>query len=436
MEGSRAPNQASTVYLGKDGRWHGRVTVGMCDDGSPDRRHVNRKTEAEAIAGVRELERQRDAGRVKKAGKTWTVGKWLDHWIITIAEPSVRPTTMVGYRASVYKHLIPGVGAHRLDKLQPEHLEALYRRMQERGLKPATAHLAHRTVRVALNEAVRRRHITENPARTAKAPRVEEDEIVPFTQDEARRLIAAAEEMRNGARYIVALALGLRRGEALGLKWSDIEITWQHGCAKSSQCRRKLKPYECGARRGSGTVTVRRSVQQRTWKHGCVPAGSCGHHLGAYCPNRHGGGVVAAEVKSRAGRRKVGLPHPVVEALETHREHQAAERETAANLWEEGGWTFTNRFGRPVHPTEDYRAWKALLRRAGVRDARLHDARHTAATVLLVLKVPITAVMELMGWSDPAIAKRYMHVTDEVVAAIASEVGMHMWAEPDDRNDA
>ncbi|MPY81489.1 MAG: tyrosine-type recombinase/integrase, partial [Actinophytocola sp.] len=148
---------------------------------------------------------------------------------------------------------------------------------------------------------------------------------------------------------------------------------------------------------------------------------------------RHGGGLVVAEVKSRSGRRTIGLPHPVVEALEVHRSQQADERQQAADLWRDEGWIFTNLRGGPVHPSEDHRAWKALLRRAEVRDARLHDARHTAATVLLVLKVPLPAVMELMGWSDASIAKRYMHVTDEVVAAVAEDVGNHMWgsSEPD-----
>jgi integrase len=123
---------------------------------------------------------------------------------------------MVGYRAPVCKHLIPGGGAHRLDKLQPEHLEKLYERtVSQKGLKPATAHLAHRTARVAPNEAVRRGRIVQNPATIAKAPRVEE----------AQRLFTAAATMRNAARFIVALALGLRRGEALGLRWSDTAIT-------------------------------------------------------------------------------------------------------------------------------------------------------------------------------------------------------------------
>src|SRR5690606_36871575 len=147
-EGKRRPNGAGSIYLGKDGKWHGWVTMGVRDDGRPDRRHVKRASEANVIEAVRTRERQRDSGNVRKAGRAPTVEQSLRHWVENIAEPSVRPSTMVGYRASVYRHLIPGVGAHRLDKLQPEHLVALYRRMQRRGygkygeaLSAGTAHL-------------------------------------------------------------------------------------------------------------------------------------------------------------------------------------------------------------------------------------------------------------------------------------------------------
>ncbi|WP_414943362.1 tyrosine-type recombinase/integrase [Amycolatopsis sp. cmx-11-32] len=432
-EGTRRPNGASSIYFGEDGKWHGRVTVGIRDDGKPDRRHVKRKTEGEVIDAVRELEKQRDSGEVRKPGRSQTVEQWLTHWVENIAAPTVRLTTMVGYRASVYKHLIPSVGAHRLDKLQPEHLEAAYVKiMREKGLKPATVHLAHRTVRAALNEAVRRRHLTRNPAQIAKPPRVPDEEIVPFSREEARKLITAAGELRNGARFIVALSLGLRRGEALGLKWSDVTITWKHGCERGAPCRRKLRAEECPTRRGVGTMAIRRSIQQLNWQHGCSPDDHCGHEHGAYCPKRYGGGLVVGEVKSSAGRRVIGIPQPVIEALEAHRTQQEEERHAAADMWEEGGWAFATPIGRPTHPTPDNRAWKALLRLADVRNARLHDARHTAATVLLELKVPLPAVMELMGWSNAAVAKRYMHVNTELATAVADQVGAHMWAVPDD----
>jgi integrase len=440
-DGTRAPNGASTIYYSEyDGKWHGRVTVGIRDNGKPDRRHIKRGTEADVIRAVRELENKRSAGRVKKVGQAWTVETWLAHWVEYVAAPTVRRTTMVGYRSSVYNHLIPGVGAHRLDRLRPEHLEALYQRLQVakpkgKGLKPATVHLAHRTIRVALNEALRRGHIVENPATIAKAPRVDEDEIVPFTPEEARRILDVADDVRNGARFVVALTLGLRRGEALGLQWTDIEIRWRHGCASGSACRERASGG-CPLRQvKSATLTVRRAVQQFTWQHGCADAKPCGRKYGAHCPHRHSGGVVTTDVKSRAGRRTVGMPHQLAVAIERHRAAQALEHAQAGNLWRDEGWVFTNRLGGPVHPTVDYDSWKALLRKANVRTARLHDARHTAATMLLVLRVPLPAVMEIMGWSDAAIAKRYMHVPHEFLAVIAEQVGGFAWASPTDDDD-
>ena len=244
-EGTRAPNGASSIYEGSDGKWHGRVTVGVKDDGRPDRRHIERKTEGEVINAVRDLERQRDAGKVRKPGRVWTVEKWLRHWVENIAAPAVRRTTMVGYRSSVYNHLIPGIGSHRLDKLEPEHLEKLYAKLQlpkgngGEGLAAATVHLAHRTLRVALGEAVRRGRIVENVAKVAQPPRMDEDEIVPFTMQEARKILDTAASVRNGARFVVALTLGLRRGEALGLKWSDLDVAgvaaWGRGEQRMSQ---------------------------------------------------------------------------------------------------------------------------------------------------------------------------------------------------------
>jgi integrase len=438
-EGTRAPNGAGSIYLGADGKWHGRVTMGVKDDGNPDRRHVKRATEKEVIDAVRELERQRDSGRVRKAGRVWTVEKWLTHWVENIAAPTVRPTTMVGYRASVYKHLNPGVGAHRLDRLQPEHLEKLYARMVGDGLKPGTAHLVHRTVRAALNEAVRRRHIVENPAKVAKAPRVEEEEIVPFTVDEAQRIMTTAADLRNGARFIVALTLGLRRGEALGLRWSDLAVKWQHGCEKGAKCGQRRAPEECAKRHPeSGTLTIKRAIQQHVWRHGCPEKRPCGKRYGAHCPQRYGGGVVVTDVKSRAGRRVIGVPLPLIEALAKHREVQKDERDKAGELWDEGDWMFANHVGRPVHPTVDHENWKMLLRSAKVRDARLHDARHTAATMLLVLKVPPRAIMSVMGWSEHAMLTRYLHIPHELMDDIAAQIGGLMWAAPtavDDSDD-
>lgn len=209
---SRQPNGASSIYFGKDGKWHGRVTVGVRDDGKPDRRHIERKTKAEVTRAVREMERARDEKKLRKPGQSWTVQAWLEHWVENIAKPYVSENTYDGYEVDVRVHLVPGLGAHKLDKLEPEHLERFYRRMQETGSSAGTAHHAHRTIRVALGEAKRRGHVATNVAEIAKAPRLEEEDIEPFTIEEVQSLLVEAAKLRNSARWVVALALGLRQG--------------------------------------------------------------------------------------------------------------------------------------------------------------------------------------------------------------------------------
>ncbi|MGW5787065.1 tyrosine-type recombinase/integrase [Streptomyces sp. NPDC003757] len=396
---TRQPNGRSSIYQGKDGKWHGRVTVGIRDDGRPDRRHVERKTRAEVTAAVRELEKQRDGGAVRKAGRAWTVEAWLTHWVETIAPLAVNENTMVGYGVAVRKHLIPALGAHRLDKLGPEHIERFYGRMQADGRRAGTIHQIHRTFRTALNEAVRRGHLTRNPVQLAKAPRVNEEEIEPFTVEEVKRLLRAADDRRNSARWAVALALGLRQGEALGLKWADVDVE-------------------------RGVLMVRRSRRRPRYAHGC--ADPCGRKAG-YCPQRQRTNPETADTKSRAGRRSVGLPAQLVDLLRVHGAKQEAERTAAGERWADEGWLFATPDGRGTPPRTDYDDWKELLAEAKVRDGRLHDARHTAATVLLILGVSERAVMGLMGWSTTAMAARYQHMVDSVRSDVARQVDGLIW---------
>jgi integrase len=264
---------------------------------------------------------------------------------------------------------------------------------------PRTRSTAART---ALNEAVRLGHIARTPGQLAKPPRLAEVEVEPLSVDDVRQLLAAPLDRRNGARFALALALGLRKGEALGLQWRDVDLD-------------------------AGTLVVRRALQRRPWRHGC--GGSCGRKRGADCPDRHGGGLVEVEVKSRAGRRGVGLPDPLVDLLRTHRQAHDRERLRAGQLWEEGGWVFAQPTGRPIDPRADHDEWKDLLTAAGVRDARLHDARHTAATVLLLLGVPDRTVMGLMGWSQSAMTVRYQHLTAAIRRDVAARVATILWAE-------
>ncbi|MFD4536251.1 tyrosine-type recombinase/integrase [Kitasatospora sp. NPDC058397] len=400
MAKTRKPNGDSSIYEGSDGRWHGRVTVGVKDDGTPDRRHVSAKTRPEVTAKVRKLEQLSDDGTVHKAGQKWTVDKWLTHWITEIVPGTVSENTYAGYEVAVRVHLVPGLGAHRLEKLEPEHLERFYKKMQASGSAAGTAHQAHRTVRVALGEAVRRQHLTRNVATIAKAPKLEEEEVEPFEIEEVQSLMETARQRRNSARWIFALALGLRQGEVLGLQWKDVDFS-------------------------RGVAWVRRGRLRPKYRHGC--GDRCGRKPG-FCPQKDLVRRETKDTKSRAGRRAVPLPEQLVVILRLHKEEQDRERALARDLWTDKGYVFTSETGEPLNPSTDYHHWKRLLREAGIRDGRLHDARHNASTVLLLLGVPERIVMAIMGWSSTAMAQRYQHVTDPMLHDVGRKIGGLLWS--------
>jgi integrase len=396
----RNSNGESSIYRGADGFWHGRVSMGTRDDGRPDRRHRSGKTRAAVLKKVRALEKLRDEGNAPQVGQRYRVDAWLTYWVENIATPpNISENAHAGYEVDVRVHLVPGIGAHWLDKLAPEHLEKLYAKMIKAGSSAGTAHHVHRTVRNALNEAKRRGHLSQNPALLAKAPKLADDEAEPYSVAEVHRLLALVAGRRNGPRWVVALALGLRQGEALGLKWEHVDLD-------------------------TGLVRIRRNRLRPKYEHGC--GGTCGRKAG-YCPGRKQVRADTGPTKSRAGRRVVGLPEPLIVLLRVHRANQEAERAAARQLWHHEDWVFAKPDGRPLNPNTDYHEWKALIEEAGLPERRLHDARHTAATVLAILAVPTPTAMAIMGWSSATMAARYQHVLDTIRKGVADQVAGLLW---------
>ena len=397
----RAAAGESTIYQDPAGRWHGNVSMGLKAGGKRDRRHVSGLRRSDVVSKVRALERKRDAGTATTPGRTITVGAWLDHWIDTIAARRVRPSTLHRYRQLVANQLRPQLGHHRLDKLQPEHLESLYTHLLDGGLAAATVLQTHRVLSRALKVALQRGRVARNVATLVDAPSVERAEVDPLTAQEARKVLAAAAGIRNGARWSVALALGLRQGEALGLTWPALDLA-------------------------AGTLTVREALQRQPWTHGCAATDQCGP--ARKCPKRRGGGLIRVPPKSRAGRRTITLPQPLIDAFKAHRAEQHRERLAAGPLWEDNELVFCQPNGRPMDPRADHRAWRNLLRKAGVRQARLHDARHTAATLLLQQGVAARVAMQILGHSQVTLTLgTYSHVVSELAQDAAQRVGAALW---------
>jgi integrase len=240
---SRKPNMESSIYLGEEGRWHGRVTMGIKSDGSPDRRHRSGRTEAEVKRKVKALEKLRDAGRAPKAGRIPTVEQWMSAYLDTIAVNKLKPRSLDDYWSKTRNDIVPGVGKHRLDRLRPEHLDQMYADMVRAGHAPSHVLKVHRILSRALKIAHRRELVGRNVATLIDPPTVEEEEITPFTQEEARALLEAAAKRPTALRWAIGVGLGIRQGESLGLRWSYVDLeaghlktwwqlqrlTWRHG---------------------------------------------------------------------------------------------------------------------------------------------------------------------------------------------------------------
>lgn len=198
-------------------------------------------------------------------------------------------------------------------------------------------------------------------------PSLARAEVEPYSEDEARMFVKAAAATRMEARWLLAIMCGLRQGEALGLSWQDVDLDL-------------------------GTARMRHALQ--------------------YQP---GTGLVLVPPKTARSRRAVPLPAAVVHALRRHHERYVAARDKAGEFWEEWGLVFTTEVGTPIHPRNDYRDFRVLLEKAGLRRVRLHDLRHTAASLMLSQGVAARVVMEVLGHSQISITlNTYTHVAPDL----------------------
>jgi integrase len=444
----RKPNLRSSIYEGADGRWHGWITMGLKDDGSPDRRHRTGKTEAEVTEKVRKLEAKRGAGKVDKPGRAPTVAEWMTTYLGTIctrlvASGDMAPRTLDDYRSKSRLWIVPLLGQHRLDRLLPEHLDRAYERMFEADLSSSTVLKIHRILSRALTIAVRRDVIARNVATLIEAPSPNEVEIEPLTQEEARRVLEAAKGWRNGTRWSVALALGIRQGEALGLRWSYIDRKtgtirvwfqlqrreYQHGCDDPNACGEKWHRARCprGCTKHRHAADCAADCKRRGHacpKKTCDPK-TCTEH-GRHCPQRRDGGFI---FRPRKGKSKLTLhcPPQLLQLLNTHHATQAAERLAAGSDWHDHDLVFCRPDGRPIERSDDWQDWQQLLGTAGVRAVRVHDGRHTAATLLVEQGVHIRTVQEILGHSRITVTARYTHVASTMAQDAAARMNDALW---------
>jgi integrase len=300
---------------------------------------VTGRKQSDVLAKMRVIQGDKDNGL--PAGASVTVAQWLTNWGETIVPLQVSADTAKDYRRVVKDYIVPHIGTIRLRALEPKHVEAMMAALAARGLAPGTVRKARKILRRALGEAEKRGDVSRNAAALAagsKTAPVKLDDSMDA--DDANTILRAASDDRLGAMASLILGVGVRRGEVIALRWSDIDID-------------------------AATLTVRKA-------------------------------------KTDAGVRTIAIPAFALAALKAHRRRQREER-VAAKRWTDSGMVFTRIDGRPLSGSVAYHWWAALCTKAGVPRCRFHATRHTAATLMLNDGVPLEVVSATLGHAGIAI---------------------------------
>lgn len=370
----RGHNEGS-IYQRGDGRWTATITLN--DKGARrQRRSFYGKTRAEVATKLLEAQKKH-SDNLPIPGDRETLGSYLRGWLESSGGASLRPRTRSAYLQMIERHIIPGLGERTLlSRLSTMQLQTYMNEKVASGLSPRTVQYHRAVLRRALNQAVRWGKISQNVAQLVSPPKVERTEIGPLTPEQARAFFSAIAEDRDAALYSLALGLGLRQGEVLGLQWDDVDLE-------------------------VGTVTVRHTLQRY----------DRAYHLD--------------QPKTTRSRRTIALPPTLLQLLRAHRTQQVEERLKAGLSWTEDEWNlvFATATGDPRSGFGLNHKIQAILESAGLPRQRFHDLRHAAATFMLAQGVDLRVVMEVLGHSQiTTTANTYAHVRLEATRVAAESV--------------
>ncbi len=356
------------------GRWVVRIYRGR--DAAGKRRYHNKTihgTKRDAERYRTKILRELDTGTFVEASQR-TLEDFLKEWLEVSVRPRVRQRTHQDYSSLAARYLIPSLGHLRLSQLSPGDIQRVYADLQERGLSPRTIRYTHSVLYGGLEQAVKWRMLARNPAKLVDLPRQSRREMRVLGPEQAARFLEAARSDRWYALWTVLLTTGLRPGEALALKWSDLD---------------------------GDRLRVQRSLVRDA-----------------------GGGWHLAEPKSARARRVVSLPATSLRVLQAHRKQQLEERLGAGEQWEDHDLVFASSTGQPL----DFRVavrrhFKPLLKRAGLPSIRPYDLRHTCATLLLAAGENVKVVSERLGHASATLTLDvYSHVLPDMQQRAAERI--------------
>jgi len=379
MAKRKAPNGQGTIRQRTDGTWEGRVSTGR-DPGTGKyiQKYFYGKTQAEVVSKMNDFKYENDHGIYVEPSKL-TVGQWLDIWRAEYCS-GIKSSTVDQYRTQVEQHLKPAFGAVKLDKLTAPVIQKLYNQKQRErkadpkgraGLSAKSIKNLHGVLHEALERAVKLGYLKMNPCDACELPRIERHEIQPLTNEEVGKFLKAIHGHKYERLFTVLVFSGMRQGEALGLRWSCVDLA-------------------------AGTIRVDRQLQKER-----LPGGGGEYHL--------------VETKT-SNVRTITLAPFVVEVLKAQKKAQAEQRLLMGADWKnEWNLVFTHENGGHLAAETTYNCFKRIAKIIGVETARLHDLRHTFATLSLQNGDDLKTVADALGHSNiSTTANIYAHVTERM----------------------
>jgi integrase len=375
---SRNAAGSGTIRQRPDGRWEARITLER-DPGTGKQRQKSfyGATQAEVRKKLQQAAVDIESGEYQEPSKL-TVSAWLDIWLAEYTG-NIKDTTRRSYSDNIKLHIKPHIGAVPLQKLRADTIQELYNSLEKSGnkgaKKDAPAGLSAKSVRnihvvlhKALKQAIKLSYIKVNPTEACTLPRVEKKEMKIMQETEIPTFLKAVEGHRHGALYLVTLLSGMRRGEILGLTWSCVNFK-------------------------NGEILVNKQLQRERVKDGKIRFVSLKNDK----------------------QRSLTPAETVFNILKEHKRRQDEKREKVGSLWTETDLVFTNETGGMLDADAVYKAYKKLLSDNGLSDIRIHDLRHTAATLMLQSGDDILTVKEALGHHSAAFTLDvYGHVTKKM----------------------
>jgi len=374
----RGSGEGSVRYNEDRKRWEARVTVDYDPQTGRQRRQIfTGRTRADVVKKLDAARQALATGRSTVVDRR-TVGQYLDYWLSDVLPGTIANSTMVQYRDVARLYIVPKIGTKRIATLTPTDVSKMLQRLAADGRSPNTCRLARSVLRRALRRAEQDGVVTRNVAAIADGVKVPAPDGRPLSVEQANQFLTSIRGDRLEAAYVLALTLGLRRGELLGLSWDDIDLAAD-------------RP----------TLTVTRSLKR-------IP----------------GAGLELSETKTRGSRRRVHLPDPAVRVLVSHRRRQAEERLTVGPAWPVSPFgadlVFRTPLGTPIDPDNFRNGMYRATEQAGIGRWSPHALRHSAASFLIAQGVPMKIVSEMLGHSSIRItADVYGHLFDDAGAVAA-----------------